>query len=226
MFKQIALITWAPDAPEAAKTALLGRAQAGVRADLSVMGENAGAGVRGGDLVWHLHFADRGAWEASGADAALDQLEGDPAVATLDSAAYPVERFVVTTPGLTDGVYRTLFLRYLDGAPEEAKRRLAEDLTHMQDYVPQILNWAANPVHHARGEAPAQFVWEQEFADLAGLRGPYMASPHHWGHVDAWFDPEMPQRIVEEATLRHSASRLGSSVMADYSRFEEKGARP
>ena len=216
MFKQTTLITWAANAPDPEKARVLGRARAAVQAGLSVMGDNAGVGVRGGDVVWHLHFADQAAWEAGGAEAALDLLEREPLVVTLDSAAYPVTRFVVTAPDLKDGVYRTLFLRFLDGAAEASERRLAEDLSHMQDYVPEILNWAANPVHRARGAQPAQFVWEQEFADLAGLRGPYMASPHHWGCVDAWFDPEMPQRIVDEASLRHSASRLKASVMADY----------
>jgi hypothetical protein len=218
MFKQTTLITWTAGTSDRAKAEALGRAQAMVRAGRSVTGDNAGAGVRGGDVVWHLHFADQAAWEAGGAEAALDVLQGDPRVAVLDSAAYAVDRFVVTAADLADGVYRTLFLRFLEGAQETSRRQLAEDLAHMRDYVPEILNWAANRVHRARGDAPAEFVWEQEFAALEDLKGPYMTSPHHWGCVDAWFDPEMPQRIVDDASLRHSASRLQTSVMADYGR--------
>jgi hypothetical protein len=44
-------------------------------------------------------------------------------------------------------------------------------------------------------------VWEQEYADLAGLQQDYMRSPFHWAVVDSWFDPEGPSCIVEAGFL-------------------------
>ena len=40
-------------------------------------------------------------------------------------------------------------------------------------------------------------LWEQEFDRLEGLEQDYMLHPFHWGHVDRWFDPEMPERVVD-----------------------------
>ena len=118
----------------------------------------------------------------------LDLIERDPAVASLDAAAYSVDRFKVTRPGLHNGIYRTLFFGFFNHATEQAKRRLEEDLVAMQGHVPEILNWAADPVVLGRGQRPIHYVWEQEFADEAGLTGPYM-STYHWGYVDRWFGP-------------------------------------
>ena len=32
---------------------------------------------------------------------------------------------------------------------------------------------------------------------LDGLTGEYMLHPFHWTTVDAWFDPEVPDHIVD-----------------------------
>jgi hypothetical protein len=39
-------------------------------------------------------------------------------------------------------------------------------------------------------------VWEQEYADVDGVRVAYLQHPYHWSGVDRWFDPEMPCAIV------------------------------
>jgi hypothetical protein len=56
-------------------------------------------------------------------------------------------------------------------------------------------------------------VWEQEFDDVAGLEGPYMLDPIHWGLVDGWFDPECPQRIVDPFLI-HAAFAIKQAVIA------------
>ena len=40
-------------------------------------------------------------------------------------------------------------------------------------------------------------AWEQDFETLEGLTEDYMMSPYHWGHLDGWYDPEMPWSIIE-----------------------------
>ena len=216
MFKQTALINWAGDGGETARAALIERVAQGSGARLSRFAAALPASHRGGDVVWHLHYDDEAAWAASGARAALDALEADPLVASVDAVGYAIERLAVPEPGLADGAYRALFLKVDEGTPPEIVTQFADDVAGMQDYIPEIVNWALNPTRMTRGEVAWTHVWEQEFADVGGLTGPYMTSAYHWAWVDRWFDPEMPCRIVDDGTLRHSASVLTTSVMADY----------
>jgi hypothetical protein len=216
MFKQTALISWADGGGEDARAQLLARVSLGTGARLSRFGAALAASHKGGDLVWHLHYDDQAAWAASGAQATLDALEADPLVVSVDAVGYAIARFAVPEPGLTNGAYRTLFLKVDEGTPPEIVSQFAEDVAGMQSYIPEIVNWALNPTHMTRGAVAWTHIWEQEFADVSGLTGPYMTSAYHWGWVDRWFDPEMPCRIVDDGTLRHSASVLTASVMADY----------
>jgi hypothetical protein len=216
MFKQTALITWRPDADAAGRARLEDRLRSAAPADFAYIGAALPASHRGGDLVWHLHFADEAAWRASGAEAALDLIAADPAVAELDAAAYAIERFKVRDPGLSHGVYRTLFIGVDAEAPAAIQTQFADELAGMPDYIPEIVNWAMNTTVASRGQRPWTHVWEQEFATVDGLVGPYMTSAYHWGFVDRWFDHEMPEQIVANDAIRHSASVLETSVMARY----------
>ncbi|MCB1844642.1 MAG: hypothetical protein KDI09_16895, partial [Halioglobus sp.] len=91
------------------------------------------------------------------------------------------------------------------------------DLLDMPLHIPEICNWRlsrASPAPWCRAEdAPWSYVWEQEFAHLEDLTGPYMINPHHWGHVDRWFDPESGVQAID-ARLSHAFSPLGSSLLA------------
>jgi hypothetical protein len=217
MFKQVALITFVPDTGDAAREDLLARAAGSVKADLSYVGDGLPVSFMGGDKVWHTHFADEAGWAASGIDAALDLIEADPIVAQLDAAAYAVSRLAVPRPGLTDGVYRALFLSFFKDVDPAIEKQFGDEVAAMPHYIDTIVNWALNPVVKARGAKRWHYVWEQEYASLDGLRGLYMSSAYHWGHVDRWFDCEMPEFMVDDR-LCHSASTLSKSVMADYVR--------
>jgi hypothetical protein len=216
MFKQMALITWQGGTNDAARTAVLAQAKAAVRADLSSFAETVPGSHHGGDVVWHLHFPNHAVWETSGARRALDTLEADSSVASVDAAAYAVQRFGVTRPDLRNGIYRTLFFEILPHASAEDVRALTRDLAGMPGQIPEILNWAINETVYARGGLRWSHVWEQEFADIGGLTGPYMTSPYHWAYVDRWFDPELPERIMDDNKLCHRASNLEAGVMARY----------
>jgi len=122
----------------------------------------------------------------------------------------------VRRPVLSNGVYRTLFVNVAAGTSPETIARFEDELASMPEYIPEIVNWAMNPTVASRGANQWTHVWEQEFADISGLIGPYMTSAYHWSWVDRWFDPEMPCQIVGSGLLRHSASVLLSSVMASY----------
>ena len=54
--------------------------------------------------------------------------------------------------------------------------------------------------------------WEQEYADIGGLMGPYMLHPYHWAVIDRWFDPECPDWIVN-TRLCHSFAAFGAPVL-------------
>ena len=216
MFKQTILITFRPEADEGARSALLTRAQAAVSAELSIFASTLPDSYMGGDVVWHLHFASREAWEASAAEATLEILEKDPSVFRIDAAAYEPRRNGVRQPTLSNGVYRTLFVNVAAGTASPTIAQFEDELASMPDYIPEIVNWAINPTVASRGDVAWTHVWEQEFADIGGLIGPYMTSAYHWSWIDRWFDPEMPCQIVGSGLLRHSASVLSASVMASY----------
>ena len=56
-------------------------------------------------------------------------------------------------------------------------------------------------------------LWEQEFDSVDGLQVDYMSSPVHWGYIDRWFDPEMPERIVD-LWLAHTACQAHAPVLS------------
>ena len=217
MFKQTVLVTWQPDASADARGAVLAAAEKSVAgATLSRFAPTVAGSHQGGDVVWHLHFANQEEWEASGAEAALGWLAAKAEVSNLDACAYAPTRRKLTTPDIQAGIYRTLFVGVAETAPADAVQNFMDDLAGMPDYIPEILNWAMNPVLVSQGRLRWTHVWEQEFADISGLVGPYMSSPYHWAYVDRWFDPEMPEQIVPNGALCHSASVLETSVIAFY----------
>ena len=68
----------------------------------------------------------------------------------------------------------------------------------MPEHISTIRSWrlsrlAGTGTHRERWT----HAWEQEYETLDGLQRDYMLHPFHWAGVDRWFDPEMPNRIVE-----------------------------
>ncbi len=94
-------------------------------------------------------------------------------------------------------VKRTLALTVRTGTPAADIHRFERSLSAMPVHIPEIGSWSLSRVRAERSDGRWTHVWEQEYADIDGLRVAYMRSPYHWTGVDRWFDPEMPCQIVE-----------------------------
>ncbi|MFC4604932.1 Dabb family protein [Rhodococcus kronopolitis] len=168
-------------------------------------------GVRnGGDLLAHFQFDDEDEWHGVEREvaAALDTS----AVAHVDGVEYRGEADGTTGPGTAGGVYRTLLLRVDPDASDAAVARFEDDLLRMPRHVPAIRSWQLSRVLRAEGTSAWTHVWEQEFADLDALTGPYLMHPVHWAHVDRWFDPECPEIIVRDRVC-HSFCEFEGRVL-------------
>ena len=84
----------------------------------------------------------------------------------------------------------------------QAARELEEATLLLPRHVPEIRSWALSTVATVEGPKAYTHVWEQEFDDLDGLTGPYMRTPVHYGLVDAWFDAEYPQYVVDPHVIQ------------------------
>ena len=91
-------------------------------------------------------------------------------------------------------LFSSLLLTVRAGASGAAVARFEADLLAMPAHISTIRSWSLARVV---GDSPWTHVWEQEFAEVTGLTGAYLGHPHHWAVVDGWFDPEMPDRVVE-----------------------------
>jgi hypothetical protein len=142
-------------------------------------------------------------WECS-TDRSARGVLGHPVVfATLQAAEVhtPVTLLPLASRHATTSaplVKRTLLLRVRPDASTAARERFQADLAAMPDHISTIRSWRLSRV---MGTGPDRerwtHAWEQEFASLDGLTGEYMTHPYHWTTVDAWFDAEVPDHIVE-----------------------------
>jgi hypothetical protein len=123
----------------------------------------------------------------------------------------------VRRPTLANGIKRTAYFRLLPGTPNKTAERFEKDLLEMTGQIPEILNWrlsrASTLAWDTAACAPWTYVWEQEYASLDDLLGPYMAHPHHWAHIDRWFDPESGAQAVD-VNLSHAFCFLDTSIIA------------
>ncbi len=163
----------------------------------------------GGDILVNLRFASEDDWACvAGRFAAL--MAG-PAVTRVNGAGYlgNPER-----SGDTSGaVYRALLLRVLPGTAAASVARFEYELSLMARYVPAIRAWQLSRVHDALGTSDWTHVFEQEFADVEGLMGPYLMHPIHWAVVDRWFDPETTDVIVRDRVC-HSFCAIADPVLS------------
>ncbi|MDV6240320.1 antibiotic biosynthesis monooxygenase family protein [Rhodococcus opacus] len=105
-----------------------------------------------------------------------DASTGAVLAGRLREAAAPRARRVLVTPALPGGI---------NGG---------DVIAHL--HVRTIGTSQLSRVHESAGSARWTHVWEQEYANLDGLLGPYMTHPYHWAHIDRWFGPERGPRIV------------------------------
>jgi len=172
-----------------------------------------------GHYTWDLLWSDRQAAAAAQAGSlwreevlpALDRCCRARAALGLETLGAGAR-----TPALADAVKRTALFRLLPGIDQAVRQRYERDLLEMGAQIPEILNWRlsrALPLAWDVSDVPAwSYVWEQEYATLDGLTGPYMAHPHHWAHIDRWFDPESGTQIVD-VQLCHAFSPLAGSII-------------
>jgi Stress responsive A/B Barrel Domain len=117
---------------------------------------------------------------------------------------------------LKNGVKRTALFRQLPNVAPEKLDRFERDLLEMPAHVTAILNWRlsrALPLDWSSPNAPVwTHVWEQEYDRLEGLTVDYMVHPHHWAHVDRWFDPESGSQVIDTA-LCHAFSPLSGTIL-------------
>lgn len=112
-------------------------------------------------------------------------------------------------PTLRNAIKRTAYFRLLPSASAAAVAALERATLDMPLYMAGMVNWSLS---RAVGDEWT-YIWEQEYARLDDLVGEYMSHPHHWSHVDTWFDPEFAWQIVD-TTLVHAFCPVPDSVLA------------
>ncbi len=203
MFELVCLI----DLPEAARATLAASLTALGGAAAPVLEGN----FNGGDLAARFSFADAAAYRA--ARPAIDAALADAGATRCNWACFERGLGAASAPGLADGVWRGLLL--CADRPQAASRldQFEAEMVLMPKYIPAIRNWRFSRAVESGGDLKWTHVWEQEYADIGGLMGPYMLHPYHWALIDRWFDPECPDWIVN-VTLCHSFAALGEAVLS------------
>lgn len=172
-----------------------------------------------GHLTWDLLFPDRASATAARRSAAWrDRIAPILVREARDWTALGLETIGagLRRPDLAQGVKRTALFRQRPNVSAAALERFERDLLEMPAHVTSILNWRlarAVPLEWSSAAAPAwTHVWEQEYEHLEGLTVDYMVHPHHWAHVDRWFDPESGCQIIE-SQLCHAFSPLSRTIL-------------
>ena len=180
-----------------------------------------------GHFTWDILFPDR----ESATAARKSSVWRDRIAPALASACERVCALGLETvgaglqrPELAQGVKRTALFRALPSTPAEQLERWERDLLEMPAHVTSILNWRLSravpldwsspnaSVGKRVGKNDWSHVWEQEYDRLEGLTVDYMVHPHHWAHVDRWFDPESGSQIIDTA-LCHAFSPLDRTIL-------------
>ncbi len=154
------------------------------------------ATINAGHIVWRMvHQSEAAANAAMLAPAwrgaVLPLIEG----AQVTGAGYRMTRKVPSPGGA--GIWRALLFSCFADADPALVRELEQRTQLLPTYVPKILGWGLNRAAWSEGRKPIHFVWEQEYNSVSDLTGPYMNTPVHWGIVDAYFDAECPEYIVD-----------------------------
>ncbi|MEZ4331533.1 MAG: Dabb family protein [Myxococcota bacterium] len=179
-----------------------------------------------GHLTWDLLFCDRATATKARASAAWRERVV-PALtrccARWTALGLETVGAGLARPGIRDGVKRTALFRALPDAPAAKLDRWERDLLEMPAHVTAIVNWRlsrAIPLDWSSPDAPVwTHVWEQEYERLDGLTVDYMIHPHHWAHVDRWFDPESGDQLID-TDLCHAYCPLPQTILGRDARSE------
>lgn len=209
-----------PEGGEALEQVLQRAAESLPGLEVSTLARNFAPEYAAGHFTWDLLFPDVATAELARASPfwtgkvapALEKYCGAVHALALDTI-----NAGLCAPNIANGVKRTAFFRLLPGVAADTAARFEGDLLEMPAHITEIRNWRlsrAEPAAWNRSDDAAwTYIWEQEFADLEGLTGPYMAHPHHWAHIDRWFDPESGDQAID-ARLSHAFSPFGTSLLA------------
>jgi hypothetical protein len=174
--------------------------------------------LNGGDLVCRAAFPNRGGYQSAANSDPGKQLralmDDKNTVASLNEVTY--------NGGLSGGtpssptIYRVAFFYANVDPSSDRLDQFRKETSLMPKYIKTIQRWQLSTISSpdtAKGLHPWTHVWEQEYAQLAGLTGTYLMHPDHWAHVDRWFDPEYPEFLVDPV-LMNTFCPITSSVIA------------
>jgi hypothetical protein len=135
--------------------------------------------------------------------------------AHVEVVRYAQGATTIREPGLTGGIHRSLLIHVNPDTDPLLVGRFEHELAAMPHYIDAIRNSSLSRIDTMRESLGPEYthVWEQEFATLDGLTGPYMQDAYHWSVIDPWFDVQAPRHIVH-AELIHSSCELRRSILA------------
>ena len=216
---QLGLKAGTDDDGEAALLESLNQAQSLAGLEAFSLCKNLAPEYAAGHYTLDLLFADAGAARAA-RESAVWKNHVAPALARYCDICHALTLDTIgaglRAPNLAGAIKRTAFFRVLPGISPAVKKRFEQDLLEMPAHIPEILNWRlshAVPVDWNTNDKAWTYVWEQEFESLDDLLGPYMIHPHHWAHIDRWFDPESGVQAID-TNLSHAFSPLHTSLIA------------
>jgi len=154
------------------------------------------ATINAGHIVWRMVHES----EAAANAAMLDPAWRGAVLPAIDGCEVTGVGYRMTRKSPSPGgtrIWRALLFSCLPHADPVLVNELEERTLLLPKYVPEIRAWGLNRAAWSEGRKPIEFVWEQEYDDVSGLTGPYMETPVHWGVVDAYFDADCPEFIVD-----------------------------
>lgn len=160
------------------------------------LGRNLEGSFHAGDFTFDAHFIDTDALRAGQSHAYWTGVIAQLHDKVIERATAMELRLIsggLRKPHIGPSIKRTAFFRILPGANRESIAAWEKDLLDMPCYMEGMTNWSLSKSAHD----DHLYAWEQEYLHLGDLLGEYMIHPHHWAHVDTWFDPEFSRRIVD-----------------------------
>lgn len=157
--------------------------------------------LNAGDIICRMTFGtEREALMVTHSSEWRQRVEPLLADCAVESIGYRITRSGGRKEG--PGIWRALVFRVMPHGFPDLARELEEKTLLFPKYISTIRSWALNPVSFVEGPKAYTHVWEQEFDSVEGLTGEYMANPIHWGVVDAYFDADYPEYIVDPQLIQ------------------------
>jgi hypothetical protein len=218
MFSSLRLVTLARGSSESRRAATvqsLSQAAHGAGALSTLFAPTCPGVWNGGDLIWRSEYRDEAHWREVESDErflrGVASALGDPdRVSLVEHVAFAGGTCGGVSP--MRGLYRVALFCADRNPTTERLARFGRETCAMPRHVRAIRRWQLSTPLAASGSRPWTHVWEQEYDDLAGLQGPYMLHPCHWGDVDRWFDPEDPDWLIDPV-LCHSFCETSAAVI-------------